>query len=97
MSSRSNPVDVHVGNRLRLLRLQKGMTQEELGSLVGVSYQQIQKYETGSNRISASRLYFLAMQLSVGPEYFFGDLDASAIVTMNSNVSDKASDEHSRA
>jgi transcriptional regulator with XRE-family HTH domain len=76
VSNTSNPIDVHVGQRLRSLRLSKELTQEELGDLVGVSYQQIQKYETGANRISASRLYLLACRLEVGPEYFFNELDA---------------------
>ena len=78
MSSKSNPIDVHVGHRIRNLRLDKQLTQEDLGDLVGVSYQQIQKYETGSNRVSASRLFLLACRLGVRPEYFFGDLDAAA-------------------
>jgi transcriptional regulator with XRE-family HTH domain len=75
VSNASNPIDVHVGQRLRSLRLSRDLTQEELGELVGVSYQQIQKYETGTNRISASRLYLLACHLDVGPEYFFGELN----------------------
>jgi transcriptional regulator with XRE-family HTH domain len=75
LSAKSNPIDVHVGQRLRSLRLEKGLTQEELGESVDVSYQQIQKYETGTNRISASRLYLLSRHLGVGPAYFFEDLD----------------------
>ncbi|WP_246191185.1 helix-turn-helix domain-containing protein [Aureimonas leprariae] len=79
MSLKSNPIDVHVGQRLRSLRLDKGLTQEELGASVAVSYQQIQKYETGMNRISASRLYLLARHLGVGPAYFFEDLDEASV------------------
>ena len=52
-----NPVDVHVGARLRLRRTLSGMTQEQIGDLVGLTFQQIQKYERGTNRIGASRLY----------------------------------------
>lgn len=74
MSLTSNPIDIHVGQRLRNLRLHRRLTQEELGSLVGVSYQQIQKYEAGTNRISASRLYLLGSHLGVGPQYFFDEL-----------------------
>ncbi|GGD88029.1 hypothetical protein GCM10011390_03510 [Aureimonas endophytica] len=97
MPSRSNPIDVHVGNRLRLLRLQKGLTQEDLGTLVGVSYQQIQKYETGSNRISASRLYLISCQLGVGPEYFFEDLDPAAALRAAQHLANEGEDRHLRA
>ena len=51
-----NPVDVHVGNRVRIRRLELGMSQEKLGDALGVTFQQVQKYEKGANRVSASRL-----------------------------------------
>jgi transcriptional regulator with XRE-family HTH domain len=69
-----DPVDRHVGGQLRLRRAQIGMTQAELGGKLGLSFQAVQKYETGENRISASRLYQLARLLEVSPAYFFEGL-----------------------
>jgi transcriptional regulator with XRE-family HTH domain len=68
-------IDVHVGRRMRHMRILCNQTQEELGERIGVSYQQIQKYETGANRISASRLYWIAVQFSVTPGWFFEGLE----------------------
>ncbi len=68
------PVDVHVGARLRARRTLLGMTQTKLGDRLGVSFQQMQKYENGANRISASRLYDLARLLDVPIEHFFDDM-----------------------
>lgn len=74
-----HPVDVHVGNKLRQMRRLRRMTQSELGSQLsggrGVGFQQIQKYEVGSNRISASRMFELAKILRVPTDYFFADLE----------------------
>ncbi len=70
-----DPVDKHVGGQLRLRRAQVGMTQSELGGKLGLSFQAVQKYETGENRISASRLFQLARLLEVTPSYFFEGLD----------------------
>jgi len=72
-----DPIDRHVGGQLRLRRAQIGMTQAELGSKLGLSFQAVQKYETGENRVSASRLYQLARVLDVSPAYFFEGLDES--------------------
>ena len=69
-----DPIDLHVGARLRKLRLALKLTQEEFGEEVGVSYQQIQNYETGANRISASRLFRIASILAVSPGWFFDEL-----------------------
>src|ERR1700730_5505382 len=69
-----DPIDQHVGGQLRLRRAQSGMTQAELGAKVGLSFQAVQKYETGENRISASRLYQLARILDVSMSYFFEGL-----------------------
>lgn len=69
-----DPIDLHVGARLRTLRLRMKFSQEEFGEEVGVSYQQIQNYETGANRISASRLFRIARILAVSPGWFFEDL-----------------------
>jgi transcriptional regulator with XRE-family HTH domain len=70
-----DPIDRHVGGQLRLRRAQAGMTQTELGAKVGLSFQAVQKYETGENRISASRLYQLAKILDVSLSYFFEGLE----------------------
>ncbi|MGO8918879.1 MAG: helix-turn-helix domain-containing protein [Stellaceae bacterium] len=72
-----DPIDQHVGGQLRLRRAQAGMTQTDLGAKVGLSFQAVQKYETGENRISASRLYQLARILDVSLSYFFDGLDES--------------------
>jgi transcriptional regulator with XRE-family HTH domain len=69
-----DPVDVHVGKRLRLRRTLMGYSQEQLAAAVGVTFQQIQKYERGSNRVSASRLYDIARVLNVPISFFFEDI-----------------------
>ncbi|MEM9198467.1 MAG: helix-turn-helix domain-containing protein [Pseudomonadota bacterium] len=66
-----HPVDVHVGKRIRYRRWMVGMTQQQLGDLIGIKFQQIQKYETGMNRVSASRLWDIAQALSVSVSFFF--------------------------
>lgn len=72
-----DPVDVHVGARLRQRRTLLGMSQEKLAKAFGVSFQQVQKYERGANRISASRLHMLTKILDVPVTYFFEGLPAS--------------------
>lgn len=67
----SHPVDTHVGKRVRQLRWLRKVTQTQLADQVGIKFQQIQKYETGANRISASRLYQIAEVLEVPISYFF--------------------------
>lgn len=77
MAKRSNHyIDAHVGARVRLRRMMIGMSQEKLGELLGVTFQQIQKYEKGANRIGASRLYEVSQVLEVPLQYFFDDLPA---------------------
>ena len=71
----ADETDLHVGKRLRRRRRLLGMTQQDLASQVGVRFQQIQKYEIGSNRIAACRLHELARILNVTPGYFFEGLD----------------------
>jgi transcriptional regulator with XRE-family HTH domain len=71
-----DPVDVHVGKRLRYARLLRGTSQEELGEGIGVSFQAVQKYEQGENRLSASRLFRAAALLEQGVAFFFDDLDS---------------------
>ncbi|MBF9032481.1 helix-turn-helix domain-containing protein [Rhodobacterales bacterium HKCCE3408] len=72
-----HPVDVHVGKRVRHRRWMVGMTQQQLAEQVGIKFQQIQKYETGMNRVSASRLWDIAAALRVDIRYFFEGLSAS--------------------
>lgn len=69
-----NPVDVHVGQRIRMRRLMVGVTQTQLADELGLTFQQVQKYEKGTNRVSASKLYAICKVLSVPPEYFFEGL-----------------------
>lgn len=70
-----HPVDVHVGKRIRHRRWLVGMTQQQLAEHVGIKFQQIQKYETGANRVSASRLWDIADALDVSVSFFFEGLD----------------------
>src|SRR5580704_10009108 len=69
-----NPIDVHVGKRIRMRRLLLGMNQETLATALGLTFQQVQKYEGGANRVSASRLSAMADILDVPISYFFSDL-----------------------
>lgn len=71
-------VDVHVGQRIRRRRWMVGMTQQQLGEAVGIKFQQIQKYETGMNRVSASRLYEISKALDVPVAFFFEAVDQPA-------------------
>ncbi|HHK73617.1 MAG TPA: XRE family transcriptional regulator [Rhizobiales bacterium] len=76
-----HPVDVHVGSRVKFRRVVQGMSQEQLGSTLGLTFQQVQKYEKGTNRISASRLWDIGDALGVKVSFFFEglrDLDVSA-------------------
>jgi transcriptional regulator with XRE-family HTH domain len=77
-SRRANPVDVHVGSRVRLRRMLLGMSQEKLGEHLGLTFQQIQKYEKGINRIGASRLFDLSKVLAVPIQFFYEELPVSA-------------------
>ena len=76
-SRRANPVDVHVGSRVRLRRMLLGMSQEKLGEHLGLTFQQIQKYEKGINRIGASRLFDLSRVLAVPVQFFYEELPVS--------------------
>ena len=71
---RSSPVDAHVGSRIRLRRTLLGMSQERLGEALGLTFQQVQKYERGANRVSASRLFDLARVLDVPISFFYDDM-----------------------
>jgi transcriptional regulator with XRE-family HTH domain len=70
-SRRPNPIDVHVGSRVRFRRMLLGMSQEKLGEKLGLTFQQVQKYEKGINRIGASRLFDLAQVLGVSVQFFY--------------------------
>ena len=74
-SGKPNPIDVHVGARVRLRRTLLGLSQERLGEILGVTFQQVQKYERGANRISASRLYDLSRVLDISIGYFYEDMN----------------------
>ena len=74
MALHPNPVDIHVGSRVRLRRTLVGMSQEKLGEAVGLTFQQIQKYERGANRIGSSRLYQFSQVLDVPISFFFDDM-----------------------
>ncbi len=73
-----HPIDVHVGFRVRLRRNLLGMSQEKLGRAIGLTFQQIQKYERGVNRVGASRLFHLSRALDVPVSFFFEDLSPAA-------------------
>jgi len=72
--SRSSPIDAHVGARIRLRRTLMGMSQERLGEALGLTFQQVQKYERGVNRVGASRLFDLSRALDVPISFFFDDM-----------------------
>lgn len=75
-TGKPNPVDIHVGSRVRLRRTLLGMSQEKLGEAIGLTFQQVQKYERGANRIGASRLFDLSRVLDVPVSFFFDDMPA---------------------
>jgi transcriptional regulator with XRE-family HTH domain len=83
----SHPVDVHVGRKLKQIRTMRRMSQTDVARELNLSFQQIQKYEIGSNRIAASRLYELSRILDVPTSYFFEGLDAASHTTCKSDPS----------
>ncbi|MBU2580399.1 MAG: helix-turn-helix transcriptional regulator [Alphaproteobacteria bacterium] len=89
-----NPMDIHVGTRVRLRRMLLGMSQEKLGDQLGLTFQQVQKYEKGINRIGASRLFDLAKTLGVPIDYFFEDapLPALGMAEDQAGYDDKTND-----
>jgi len=70
----ANPIDVHVGNRMRMRRIMLGMSQQTLAAHVGLTFQQVQKYERGTNRMGASRLWDMSNVLDVPITFFFEDM-----------------------
>ena len=83
----NNAVDMHVGNRVRLRRTLMGMSQEQLGSSLNITFQQVQKYERGANRISASRLWDISQILDVQIGYFFDDMTENTMRSSPRRVS----------
>lgn len=73
----THPVDIHVGRKLKTLRLLRGLTQTDVAKALNISFQQVQKYELGRNRISASKLHEVAKILHVAPAHFFEGLDGT--------------------
>jgi len=73
----ANPIDVQVGNRVRIRRMLIGMSQERLGDLLGLTFQQVQKYEKGVNRIGAGRLFEMARILNVPVDFFYEGVNAN--------------------
>ncbi|HKT16884.1 MAG TPA: helix-turn-helix transcriptional regulator [Stellaceae bacterium] len=88
-ADKPNPIDVHVGSRVRLRRTLLGMSQEKLGDAIGLTFQQVQKYERGANRVGASRLYDLSRVLDVPVSFFFEELGEASPV---SGMSDAAAE-----
>jgi transcriptional regulator with XRE-family HTH domain len=87
-SDKPNPTDVHVGSRVRLRRTLLGMSQEKLGEAIGLTFQQVQKYERGANRVGASRLYDLSRVLDVPVSFFFEEMAPVTPATENEPASD---------
>ena len=85
---KGHAVDVHVGDRIRQRRSQRGMTQARLAEMVGLTLRQIQKYERGVNRMSSSRLYALATALEVPVSYFFDEMPAHMLSTRSMRCGD---------
>ncbi len=88
-----SPIDVHVGSRVRLRRTLLGMSQEKLGQAIGLTFQQVQKYERGANRIGASRLYDLSRVLDVPVSFFFDDMSpesANAVAAHKAGLAEPA-------
>ena len=85
--SRPSPIDVHVGSRIRLRRTLLGMSQERLGEALGLTFQQVQKYERGVNRVGASRLFDLSRVLDVPISFFFDDMPDSLANTYGGQAS----------
>ena len=90
-SNAYNPIDVHVGARLRARRTLLGLSQTVLAEAIGLTFQQLQKYESGSNRISASRLYDISRILDVDIGYFFDEMDRAIESESPARLSQKKS------
>jgi transcriptional regulator with XRE-family HTH domain len=82
----ASEVDQLVGDRIHRRRILMGLTQDQLGETLGISYQQVQKYETGANRVSAGRLYLIAQRLGVSPGWFFDPVKSDATTSDFSDI-----------
>jgi transcriptional regulator with XRE-family HTH domain len=91
-SGKPNPVDVHVGGRVRLRRTLLGMSQEKLGEALGLTFQQVQKYERGANRIGASRLWDLSRVLDCPVQFFFDEMNDETQSSSPRNLSSQSRD-----
>ena len=89
-SDTPNPIDVHVGRRVRLRRKQCGLSQGSLGEALGLTFQQVQKYERGANRVSASKLYEISRTLQTPVTYFFDGLADDGDVAHGDVLSEQA-------
>jgi len=87
---RPSPIDVHVGSRIRLRRTLLGMSQERLGEALGLTFQQVQKYERGVNRVGASRLFDLSRVLDVPISFFFDDMPESLASTYGGHATHRS-------
>jgi transcriptional regulator with XRE-family HTH domain len=94
-SRKPNPIDIHVGSRVRFRRMLLGMSQEKLGEKLGLTFQQVQKYEKGINRIGASRLFDLAQVLGVSVQFFYEEAPSQETHTMAPEGFAEKADEHS--
>jgi transcriptional regulator with XRE-family HTH domain len=94
-SRRANPIDIHVGSRVRFRRMLLGMSQEKLGERLGLTFQQVQKYEKGINRIGASRLYDLAQVLGVPVQFFYEEAPLGDPRDAQDGQAGDGQDEHS--
>ncbi len=94
-SRRPNPIDAHVGARVRLRRMLLGMSQERLGEHLGLTFQQVQKYEKGVNRIGASRLFELAQVMGVPIQFFYEEMSSATLpAAMAAGFSERPADSY---
>lgn len=91
-----NEVDIHVGERIRQRRILLGMSQTNLGQAVGLTFQQVQKYERGSNRVSSSRLYEFAKVLNVSVAYFFAGISRRGSAQLEKSINGRKGSRRSR-
>jgi transcriptional regulator with XRE-family HTH domain len=91
VKKKPDPIDIHVGSRVRLRRTMMGMSQEKLGDSLGITFQQIQKYEKGTNRMGASRLQNIAVVLNTPVAFFFEDAPQSVDETAGEGMNESKS------
>jgi transcriptional regulator with XRE-family HTH domain len=90
VTRKPNPIDIHVGQRIRARRRELGLSQTVLGNEIGVSFKQVQKYESGANRIGAGRLYEISLALDTPIEKFFDEAPLTVPTSVNADVTDSA-------